>query len=191
VDDLNQYLATTPPGTISNKVLLESLLTTAWDQFGGSGDGGMKGEKLFGRMESVVWSPPRLSFVIERHGATVNGSSRADLQHWVVDFEAKTATLEKVGRRQLDPMQPRLKVEPLAEEIGNLITSGQEHEWLTWFGKGRVRVLIGKILPDGSAVKQTLECRRKRLWKALTAGMEPSGWRCLGHGMFEEDVGNS
>lgn len=190
MDNLNQYLATIPPGPISNKAPLESLVATAWGQFSGD-DGGMVGDKLVGRMESVVWNPPRLSFAIERHGATVNGSSRADMQHWVVDLEAKTATLEKVGRRQLDPMQPRLNVGPLAEKIADLITSGQEHDWLKWYSPDRVRVMVGEVLPKGSAVKQTLEGRRRRLWRALTAGMEPSGWKCLGHGMFEKDIGNS
>jgi hypothetical protein len=37
----------------------------------------MTGQKLLGRMEEVVWEPPILSFTVERHGGTVQGSSRA------------------------------------------------------------------------------------------------------------------
>lgn len=136
----------------------------------------------------VVWEPPKLKFVIERHSGTVQGSSRAELQHWSLDVEKMTATLETVGHRQLSPMLPRLDVNPLADEIAGLIASGQEHEWLKWIGAGRVRVLIGKILPKGSAVKQALAGRRRRLWKALIAGMEAAGWKWIGRGLFEKDA---
>ena len=50
---------------------------------------------------------------------TACGSSRAELQHWTVDLETKTATLEKFGHRQLSPMQPRLDVEPLIVALMN------------------------------------------------------------------------
>jgi hypothetical protein len=79
-------------------------------------------------MEAVAWNPPVLTFRIERHGGTVLGSTRAELQHWHVDLERKTASLVKTGRRQLRPMQPRLNVEPLVEEIVRLIVAEQPAE---------------------------------------------------------------
>jgi hypothetical protein len=140
-------------------------------------------------MESVVWNPPKLKFTIERHGGTVNGSSRAELQHWCLDLETVTATLEKVGQRQLSPMRPCLDVVPLAETIANLAANGQQHEWLKWDSSNRVRVRIGTILPEGSAVKETLEGRRKRFWKELVPQMESAGWKWGGRGVFEKDMG--
>ncbi len=186
---LNQYLTDFPTGPISDKAALEPLLAVAWDQLGGSSDGGMNWEKLFGRMENVVWQPPKLNFVIERHGGTVNGSSRADLQFWSLNLETRTATLEKVSKRQLDPMQRRLEVEPLAVSIADLIANGQQHEMLKWYSPKQVRVRIGTILPKYSAVKQTLAGRRKRFWKMMIVQMEAMGWNWLGRGVFKK--GNS
>jgi hypothetical protein len=81
VDRLRIYLATLPPGPISDPAALERLLAACWDEF--TGDyGGMEGYKLLGRMEDVTWGPPVLSFSVERHGGTVMGSSRAELQGW-------------------------------------------------------------------------------------------------------------
>ena len=171
---LASYLKAILPGRIDDPGGLEPLLAACWDDLGGDA-GGMSGEKLHGRMESVAWNPPTLSFVIERHGATVNGSLRADLQHWAVDVEAKTAVLGKVGHRQLQPMQPRLDVRSLAEEIATLIAGGQEDHRLKRYEDGRVRVLVGKILPKGSAVKRTLEWRRKRFRQALPQGLRDPG----------------
>lgn len=88
-------------------------------------------------------------------------------------------------------MQPSLDVKPLAEKITALIANGQEHEWLKWHSPNRVRVLIGKIVPNESSVKQTLEGRRKRFWKALIPKLEAWGWKSLGQGVCEKDAGNS
>jgi len=48
----------------------------------------MTADKLLGRMEEVLWSPPDLTFSIERHGAAALGSSRAELQEWMIDVVA-------------------------------------------------------------------------------------------------------
>jgi hypothetical protein len=82
----------------------------------------MKAEKLYGRMESVLWEPPLLTFVIERHGSTIRGSTRAELQHWTVDVNQGTATLALGGHRQLYPAQPRLNIQPLVDCRGENVT---------------------------------------------------------------------
>ena len=53
-------------------------------------------------------------------------------------------------------------MKPLAAEIATLILDRKEDERLTWNKEGTVRFLISAILPDHSAVKQTLLGRRKR-----------------------------
>jgi hypothetical protein len=73
-------------------------------------------------------------------------------------------------------MQRRLNVVPLAEEIVRLILERTEDDRLNWNGDSSVRVLIGRILPEGSAVKQTLIGRRKRFRKALMERLEAEGW---------------
>jgi hypothetical protein len=109
-----------PPGPVADVSAVERLLAACWGDLVRD-DGGMAGNKLLGRMEAVTWKPPTLGFQIERHGGTVLGSSRAEIQHWEVDLEKKTAILTKTGHRQLRPMRPRLNIEPLVEEIVRLI----------------------------------------------------------------------
>ena len=175
MDRLRTYLRTVQPGKITDTTGLERLLAACWDEF--SGDyGGMEGYKLLGRMESVTWQPPLLSFAVERHGRTVAGSSRADLQGWTVNVEAKTIFCEPLGHRQVRPMQPRLKVEPLVEQIVRLIVSKQQDERLHWHDDGSVKVLVGKIIPKDAALRQTLAGRRKRFREKLTGRLEAQGW---------------
>jgi hypothetical protein len=174
---LLDYLASIHPGPIPNTDELEPLLAACWDEFDGSSVEGMSGHKLHNRIEDAVWRPPILSFTIERHGATVMGSTRAELQHWEIDVEARTATGFESEYRQLYPMQPRLDVRPMAEEIARLIIDQQQDERLKWNKDGSVRVQIGKMLPAGSAVRQTLEDRRKRFRKAVDEIVSEAGWR--------------
>ena len=70
----------------------------------------MEGYKLIDRMEKVEWVPPVLRFQIERHGATVKGSSRAELHEWTIDLCKATAECVSKGSRQIIPMAPRLNV---------------------------------------------------------------------------------
>ena len=96
-----------------------------WDQLQGSRGGGMAAHKLRGRTEEMQWKPPTLSFNIERHGAMVNGSSRAEVQQWRIDLDRKIAELAAFRRRQKLPMDKRLDVRPLAAEIAAFINAGR------------------------------------------------------------------
>jgi hypothetical protein len=169
------YLATGRPGKIADTTDLEPLLAACWHEFTGA-YGGMEGYKLLGRMEGVAWEPPVLSFAVERHGGTVEGSSRADLQGWTVNIEQMTIFCEPLGYRQVRPMQPRLKVEPLFEEIVRLILAKEDDDRLQWHEDGSVKVLVGKIIRDDSAVKQTPIGRRKRFREKLVERLEAEGW---------------
>ena len=80
-----------------------------------------------------------------------------------------------MGHRQLRPTQPRLNVEPLVEEIVESIMAGPQDHRLKWDDDGLVEVLVGKIIPEGSAAKQTLSGRRKWLRKALLERLEAEG----------------
>jgi len=166
MEALRSYLNSIPPGQIQDASMLEQLLAACWHEFGGD-DGAMAGYKLRGRMEEVQWNPPILSFRIERHGGAAMGSTRAEIQHWELDIDQEVRSLRHVGGRQLRPMTPGLNVKPLAEEVADLIERRQEDERLKWYSDDRVRVVLAKILPAGSAVQQTLAGRRKRFWKAL------------------------
>src|SRR5581483_8214593 len=89
---ISDYLAMVAEGKLEGPEI-DRLLAACWNQFDGSQEGGVQGRKVIGRMEDVYWDPPILSFTVERHGGTVLGSTRAELQHWQVDLEKKTAHL--------------------------------------------------------------------------------------------------
>jgi len=184
---LMTYLEQTSEGEIINIAELEELLAECWDEF--TGDyGGMEPQKLLGRMEDVLWRPPILGFVIERHGGTVMGSSRAELQHWTVDVEHKTVTMDVEGYRQIIPRAAILDVNPIAEEIVQLVLKRAKDDRLKWSRKGHVQVLIGKILPEFSAYKRTLVVRRSRLSSAISKNLIAHGWREISHSWYAPDA---
>jgi hypothetical protein len=136
----------------------------------------MEGNKLFfGRMKSVEWWPPLLTFKIERHGGASLGSSRAEIQNWAIDISKRIASLGGSSHRQLRPLQPRLDVAPLANAVAGSILTRQGDEYLKWFPDGHVLVSIGKVIPLGGP-KQTVAGRRKRFRTALDAILKANGW---------------
>jgi hypothetical protein len=172
---LYAHLSQIGPGDITDTSEVERLLAVAWDDLLRD-DGGIESYKLFNRMEYVTWTPPLLTFRIERHGATVMGSSRAEMQTWTIDVEQGTACCEAKGYRQLSPRQPPLDVKPLAEEVAALILEYVEDARVKWIDRDTVRVNSGVILPKGSVVKMTLANRRKRFRVALAERLAPHGW---------------
>ena len=172
---LRRFLADVGPGHIEDAGALIEHLAPVWPSFSGPYDEAMSSGKL-GRIEDPKWQPPLLTFVIERHGGFVLGSTRAELQQWTVDLDTLTASAEGVGRRQLRPLAPRLNVAPLVAEIAELIAAGIDDDRLGWSSdRQTVRVRIGKIIPaDGFA--QTVAGRRRRFRDRLTAALAASGW---------------
>jgi hypothetical protein len=183
IDKVRDFLDTTPPGPIPDPGDLERHVAACWHEFNGD-DGSMTGEKLLGRMEEVVWQPPDLSFTVERHGGTVQGSSRASLQQWRLDLDKKNAWCEERHFRQVRGRQPRLDVGAFAEEVASLILHHREDGRLRWYEDGRVRVVVGKVLPKGTAVAQTLAGRRKRFRQALRDRLAVEGWMEVGVNVF-------
>jgi hypothetical protein len=135
-------------------------------------------------MEQVEWHRPILTFLIERHGGTVLGSTRAELQRWTVDLDRQTATCERTGHRQLSPMARRVDVGPIADEVARKIASGEADDRLRWLGDGRVRVVMVRIFPERSWYKRTVQGRRRRLREALIERLGPKGWAHLGKSTF-------
>ena len=159
---------------------LVRLLQEAWDDLGGHDQSKTWASKL-GRAETLSWSPPVISFALERHGSTVLGSTRAEVHQWVVDVEAGAARAERRQRRQLQAMAPRLNVKPLAEEVAKSILSGADSPYLKWMNPQRtdVRVFIGKVIAD-DAFARTVSGRRRRFRAALEALLAPADWMATG-----------
>jgi hypothetical protein len=169
-------------------------LAACWSGFRGSSESAMDAHKL-SRLEEPHWDPPRFTFTIERHGGTVYGSTRAQLQRWVVDLDARTAEAAEIGHRQLRPMSPRLDVKPIAAEIAELIVAGRHDDRLQWsVDRTKVRVLTGVFIPDvgpkqtgtQSTLREGSDARGGTLWMALRRrwmvregieGRRPPAWR--------------
>jgi hypothetical protein len=112
--------------------------------------------------------------VIERHGGTALGSTRAAKQRWGVNMDTQVVEEREIGFRQVRPPSPRLDVEPLAEELFRLIADHRGDGRLKWLGDGSVQVLIGKVISD-EGPKQTVTGRRRRFREALDSRVRAAG----------------
>lgn len=186
LQELRDLMASTPSREVGDRDAIEKLLSKCWEEIAGT-QGGMKGEKLLRRTANMNWQPPRLTFEIERHGATVQGSSRAEIQTWDVDVDKGTAIPSSDFRyRQLRPREAAVDVRPIATEIVALILAGKEDPRIKWRSATRVQVLMGKILPKASVVKQTLAGRRRRLRDAMDEALAPYGWKRINAHTYEK-----
>lgn len=186
IESICLHCAALLPGPVADIPTLERLLAAVWDELSGD-DGGMEAYKLLNRMEKPIWNPPVLNFRIERHGGTVLGSSRAEFQEWTVDLEEMTTTVKVVGRRQVRKPQSGLDVKAIAADLCSAILTGNQDDRLKWEGTSKVRVLMGKVLPERSAVKETLAARRKRLRDELTRLLEQEGWKLVRPNVYEKE----
>jgi hypothetical protein len=154
------------------------MLATCWEGLEGSGEESMGGYKV-DRAECLEWTPPTLTFVVERHGARAFSSTRAELQRWNVDLDKGTASCYAAGYRQLDKRSPPWDAEAVAAELAPLVLDGKEDPRLKWLreGKNRVQLRTPLIVPDyGSGPKQTTADRRRRLFAALEKLLASTGW---------------
>jgi hypothetical protein len=163
------------PGPISesNKDEVLALLSNCWMTLQGSGSHRTSVNKLH-RAEKLSWDGSKLSFILERHGGTVNGSSRADLHYWEVDPVSKHADMIKEGRRQLYPMSPKMNVNAKAKEVADRILAGDEHETLQWKTADHVVVKIGNVIPE--TYQSTTTDRRRRFRAELERIMLSENW---------------
>ena len=174
LSELVTHLNSLPRGPVEDTLRVTRLLSNCWNELAGS-EGGMTSHKIH-RIEKVQWNPPLLEFEIERHGGTVHGSTRAEIQEWIVSVETRRATLERGSRyRQLEPQDARLNVKPIAEGVATLIVNFQDDQALKWSGDRKtVTIQIGKLIPEN--IQQTTTDRRKRFRAALEPLLLRKGW---------------
>jgi hypothetical protein len=141
---LREYLSTVQPGPITEVTTLQSLLADSWSELSVDFQVGMQPDKLYRPIESCVWEPPLLTFIVERHGGTVSGSSRADLQEWTINVNTCIAECAVVGHRQIRKMQPRLDVQPLVNEIAEFILERRPDPRLKCYPDGRVAIRMDR-----------------------------------------------
>jgi len=168
IDRLRDHLAQLDPGRLTDHDKAISLLQASWGQFDGCFSQNTTVDKL-DRAEDVAWNPPCLSFTLERHGGTAQGSSRAELYRWEVDLDTKTASCGTAGHRQMRPQDKRLDVCPLAAEIAAIMLGDRADHRIKRFLDGHVNLLISSIIPHSNA--QTTKSRRERFRLALTEAL--------------------
>ena len=149
------------------------LLAACWDDLRGGHLTNMDATKLH-RIEDPSWHPPFLEFWIERHGQTVNGSTRATAHKWRVNLDALTADIVEEKRRQLYSMDKRLNVKPIADSLVKAIIEGRRDDRLKIGRDGSVRLNVSLIIP--ATFQQTTTARRKRLRQHLDELLKPHGW---------------
>ena len=184
---LLKELESITPGPISgsDRQRILSLLEKSWHQLRGADETSMEPWKI-GRAEGLRWNPPVLSFTIERHGATVRGSTRAELQDWIVDLKEGTARCMQGRYRQLTPTSPRLDVKPIAASVCEAVQQGKGSQSdlvrdgiIVWKGDDEVWINHGRLIL-GSGYEQTVASRRRRFRKELTDRMKSLGWNFVG-----------
>lgn len=176
---LRAAVADLPAGKAPAAVV-EPLLAKAWEYVDVHDHdfGGMEGYKLIGRTEGLTWNPPILAFDIERHGATVLGSTRADVQSWRVNIETRTAEMVGAKNRVVGKLAARLDVGALADDLFADLRAGQARPWLASKPDGTIRIVVGCLpgLEEGSAVNQTLTGRRRRFKAEIAKRVDAAGF---------------
>lgn len=178
IERLLDLVRTLPVGPIDRQTKLgkEVLdgLEKVWTQLEGTSDQSTYADKLW-RAEELVWTPPLIKFCLERHGGTVNGSSRADLHFWEVDLEKRFAHIARRTHRQLVKADSRLDCAALARSIAAAVEAGNSHEGLLWEDANHtVTIKIGILIPE--SVQSTTTARRKRFRAAFIPLMHEQGW---------------
>lgn len=172
---LRTFLDAQGAGPLVDVEGLIACLMPVWQDFEGASDEAMEPRKLR-RMKSPEWQPPFLTFILERHGGTVLGSTRADRQAWRVNLDSATAIPAASGYRQLHARAARLDIAPLVAEVMRLVVNAIDDKRLKWSADHEtVRIAVGQIIPASGPV-QTVEGRRKRFGVKLQAAMAEAGW---------------
>lgn len=184
ITTLRDYLSTVPAGKLGGtKELRQQVmvrLCAAWSNIKYSDVQNTSADKLW-RAEKMEWKPPLLSFVLERHGATVNGSTRAALHFWEVNLETSSARIAKESYRQLEQADERLDCKKLATQIATLIQDGIDCKYLIWSeGKKTVTLKMESVIP--TTYERTTIGRRKRFRPIMNQLMTDIGWKVLPKG---------
>jgi len=163
LNELTGFLRTLPIGAVEDeeqKQTLVSLLASVWDEIPGTDEEATHAYKL-NRMEEIEWDGRWLEFTLERHGPTVQGSTRANLHRWRVGLDPLGASFTDAGFRTVGPISPRWNPDEIVSELSLAILNGKEHPNVKWINDGKFKIIEVKHLVPGDN-KQTLANRRFR-----------------------------
>lgn len=161
-DDLVETFHKLPDGPLQQLDFIGKL-QAEWYSFQGVEDTSLYKSKL-SRAESVSKKGNCMYFDIERHGATVNGSTRGEVHTWEVNFEDFTARIIKKTHRQLKKMDKAYNPESDVETVIQLILAKKEDDCLQWRkDKKACRVLTKKIIHSNFVQTQTARAKRFKI----------------------------
>ena len=185
--ELKSYLAGIKRGPIADLPHLQDLLVDCWEDFEGAKSNRMAAFKL-SRIERAEWEPPVLTLYIERHGGTVLGSTRAEIEAWEIDINARTAEANRTSYRQIEPRAKGKSVKEVAQELVQSILSGNQAPQLKWKSTTSVQVLASLVFPTPSGPRRTVGGRRSRLYGAVEEILRNEGWVYETRGLFVKKV---
>ncbi|HJY53352.1 MAG TPA: hypothetical protein VKD89_04950 [Candidatus Udaeobacter sp.] len=162
---LKNFLSKLRPGPLHDTTALEELLKQVWESIHGSDSGGLQGYKLTGRLEKVQWQPPYLTFSIST---------------W-------TAQIVSKGHRQLHASAKRLHIREPAKRIADAIFNNLESQSLKRYPDGRVKVLIGTVIP-AEGYQQTVAGRRRRFRALLEKLLAERGWFPVANNTYMQTI---
>ena len=165
------------------------LLARCWNQLEGNDLNAMAGYKVL-RAKNLKWNDPRLEFDIERHGGAALGSTRTEMQHWILDLVARTAECTTSGHRQLSPMRPPMSKDDMrriAADLANKVATSANDPRLEWSAdRKRVRVRALAVNPAGDLLaNQTKASRSRRLKEAINPEFARLGWHPRTGGWYQ------
>jgi hypothetical protein len=181
IADLKSFLERQPPGPIAEMSTIVKLLTDVWKQFDGGDSMSMQAYKLK-RIEEPFWDPPHLTFWIERHGETVLGSTNATVHRWCLDLDDLKASIVTEKRRRVRAVDKRLDVKAIAAKVAEAIIAGRTDERFAMLSDGKLKIEIGRIIPE--TVAKTTAGRRRKFRKELTALLKGHGWLEVRHNVY-------
>src|ERR1700682_1299721 len=135
---LRELLAKGPSGLVpaDSRDQLVELLKSCWTEFEGGDESRMEVYKL-DRIEDIYWCSPLLSFIIERHGGVVQGSTQAERQRWDINIQELVAKKYIVGSKRLSKSAPSVNFRMIVGKIVQQIEQGPqatevEHSGIIW-----------------------------------------------------------
>jgi len=175
---LEASLAPLPAGPCRPDSQPMALLLRAWTHLHGGCAGEMTRDQLVGRIASADWSPPVLSFTVER---APRGAGASVAQVWQVDVQDGTAWIAGAGRVALPP---KVAAAELAVKLARGIVAGEDAPSVIRKTAGSIAIRPGDVpgLDIGSA--ETLPGRHHRFRGVLEHALESAGFTCVGRYRF-------
>jgi len=100
-----------------------------------------------------------------------------------VNLEKITASIVQEKQRHIRPNDRPLDIKPIVQAVAEIIISGRSDGRTSIMSDGRVKVAIGRVIPETNP--QTTTARRKRFRKQLAAQLEPNGWKEVRPNVYE------